>query len=155
MAGMSELDQVAEARRRLAAHAQFSVTYWTLYGVALVLLAGLPIWMTWLNPADRSYVSWVIAALGIASAIYSWIRRRRSGVYLRKRIGAYPSAWPIWLTGIAVTLVGFFGMHALVDNGERGIAFLVLPVVAIAVFVIQVKIRSAMVRDIEAGRVRP
>ncbi|MEU5845277.1 hypothetical protein [Saccharopolyspora shandongensis] len=155
MSGTPELDQVADARRRLAAHAQFPVTFWVLYGVALVLLAGVPIWMTWLSPADGPYVSWVIAALGIASAAYSWNRRRRSGVYLVKRISAYPSARLIWLAGIAVTLVGFFGIYALVDHGQRGIAFLVLPAVALAVFVTQVKTRSAMCRDIEAGQVRP
>lgn len=155
MSGSPELDQVADARRKVAAHAPFPVAYWVFYGVALVLLAGVPIWMTWLSSAYDPYVTWVIAALGIASAAYSWIRRRRSGVYLPKRISAYPSARPIWLAGIAVTVVGLLGIYALVDYEQRGIAFLALAVVALAVFLIQVKIRSAMRRDIEAGRVRP
>ncbi|AXB45369.1 hypothetical protein [Amycolatopsis albispora] len=154
MPDRSELDQVAEARRRIAAHARFPVAYWVFYGVVLVLLAGLPIWMTWLRPADSTYVTWAIAAIGIGSAIYSWARRRRSGVHLAKRISAYPSARPSWLVGIGVTLAGFAGIYALVEHGQRGLAFLVLPVVALVVFVAQVKTRSAMYRDIEAGRVR-
>ena len=67
----------------------------------------------------------------------------------------YPGASRIWLVGIAVTLGGFFAISALVNSGQREIAFLVLPVVAVLVFATQVKIRSAMCRDIEAGRVRP
>ncbi|GAB3572295.1 hypothetical protein GCM10027445_29320 [Amycolatopsis endophytica] len=153
MSDTPELDQVADARRRLAVHAQFPVAYWVFFGVGLVVLAGLPIWTTWLG--DSPYVPWALAALAIASAVYSCSRRRRSGVHLRKRISAYPSAWPIWLTSVSVATVGFFGIYALVHAGQRGIALAVLPLVAIAVFVSEVKTRSAMRRDIEAGRVRP
>jgi hypothetical protein len=155
MSGASELDQVADARRRLATHARFPVSYWVLQGVALVLLAGVPLWTTWLSPAAGPYASWAIAALGITSAVHSWIRRRHSGVYLPKRISAYPSARPIRLLGIMVTLAGLVSIFALVASGQRGIALLVLPVVALALFVIQVKTRTAMIRDLEAGRVRP
>lgn len=155
MSDTPELDQVADARRRVAAHAQFPVAFWVVYGVVLVALIGLPIWMSWLSPAGGPSVSWALLAVGLAAAAYSWGRRRRSGVYLPKRVGAYPSARPIWLLGLGVTLIGFFSVDALVDAGQRGLAILVLPVAALAVFVVQLKTRSAMFRDIEAGRVRP
>jgi hypothetical protein len=155
MSDRPEFDEVNEARRQVAAHAQFSVTYWVINGVVLVLLVSIPIWLSWMSPTSGPYVWWGIAALAVGLTVHSWNRRRRSGVHLPKRVGAYPSARPIWLAGVAVTLVGYGGIHALVDNGQRGSAFLVLPVVAIALFVIQVKIRSAMRRDLEAGRVRP
>ncbi|PSK95705.1 hypothetical protein CLV63_114138 [Murinocardiopsis flavida] len=154
MTGKPELDQVADARSRLASHAPFPVTYWVLYGAVLVFLAGLPIWSTWLSPVGGSYVPWGIAAIGIASAAYSWARRRRSGVYLPKRISAYPGARPIRLVSLAVTLAGLAGIFALVEYGQREAALLVLPVVAAAIFVTQFMTRSAMRRDIEAGRVR-
>ncbi|MER7013173.1 hypothetical protein ABT324_17270 [Saccharopolyspora sp. NPDC000359] len=154
MTGTPELDQVAAARRQLATHAQFPAAYWGLYGVVLVLLAGLPIWNTWLGPDSGPYVSGALVVVAAGSVAYSAARRRRSGVHLRKRITAYPSAWPFWLVGIAVTALGLFGMQALVSSGHRDTAFLVLPVVAVAVFLVQLKIRSAMRRDIEEGRVR-
>jgi len=149
------LDQVADARRRLAAHARFPVAYWVLFGVFLVLVAGLPIWTSWSDIGNGALITWALAVAAIASVGYSWVRRQRSGVQLRRRITAYPSARPIWLAGLAVTAAGFFGIDALVHTGQRGIAFVVLPVVAVAVFASQVMTRSAMRRDIEAGRVRP
>lgn len=155
MSGMSELEQVADARRRVAAHARFPVTYWVVYGIVLVLLAGLPIWQSWLGLDASPVVPWVIAAVGVGSAVHSRIRRRRSGIYLRKPISAYPGARGIWLAGVAVTLVGLAGIDALVDHGQRGFALLALAGVAVAVFLIQVRTRSAMARDIEAGRVLP
>ncbi|MCX2730846.1 hypothetical protein OOZ19_11400 [Saccharopolyspora sp. NFXS83] len=154
MSDTPELDQVADARRRIAAHARFPVVYWVLSGVALVIASGLPIWFS-LLPGGRSYIEWALVAIVFASAIYSWSRRRRSGVYLPKRIGSYPGALPFWLASIVIMIIGFAGINVLVNNEQLGIAFLVLPVVAIAVFGIQIKIRSAMVRDIEEGRVRP
>ena len=155
MSDTPELDQAAAARRQLAMHAQLPAAHWVLGGIVLVLAAGLPIWMTWLSPAGGDYAGWVIAGLGIAAAVHSAVRRRRSGVYLPKRMINYPGARWLWLVGIAVALGGFFTINALVASGQREIAFLVLPVVAVLVFAIQVTIRSAMRRDIEAGRVRP
>ncbi|SEG90514.1 hypothetical protein SAMN02982929_05248 [Saccharopolyspora kobensis] len=154
MNGTPELDQVAAARRQLATHAQYPAAYWAAYGVVLVLLAGLPIWNTWLRPGSGPYISSALTVLAMGSAIYASVRRRRTGVHLRKRITAYPSAWPIWLVGIAIALIGLFGLQALVSSGQREIALLALPVVALAVFLIQFKTRSAMRRDIEEGRVR-
>lgn len=155
MSDAPELDQAAAARRQLAAHTQFSTTYWVFSGVFLVLVAGLPIWTTWLNPSGGRYITWVIAAVGIAAAVHSAGRRRSSGVYLPKRISNYPGARRVWLVGLAVTLAGFFTISALMHSGQRGIALLVLPVVAVLVLATQIKIRSTMRRDVEAGRVRP
>ncbi|ALE72492.1 hypothetical protein AD006_11680 [Pseudonocardia sp. EC080610-09] len=154
MSDTPELDQVADARRRIAAHAGFPVAYWVLLGVALVFIAGLPIWSNLLN-LDPAYTSWALAAIGITSAVYSVLRRRRSGVHLPKRIGAYPSARPSWMIGLAIALAGFIVINLLVREEQQTIALLVLPVVAVGVFVAQVRTRSAMRRDIEAGRVRP
>ncbi|WP_243789076.1 hypothetical protein [Saccharopolyspora gloriosae] len=153
MSDTPELDQVADARRRIAAHTRFPVAYWTLAGVVLVLAAGLPIWI-FLLPTGRSYLEWGLVALVLASAVYSWTRRRRSGVYLAKRVGSYPSARPFWLGGLAVALVGFFVINFWVAREQIGSALLVLPVVGLAVFGLQIKLRSAMMRDIEQGRVR-
>lgn len=155
MSDTPELDQVADARRRIAVHAEFPVAYWAIYGVALVFMAGFPIWSSWLTRAELPYLSWVLTAVCIASAIYTVLRRHRSGVHLPKRIGAYPGARPIWLVGLAIALAGFVGIHQLVNREHEGLALCVLPVVAVAVFVTQVKTRSAMRRDIETGRVRP
>ncbi|MFR9731016.1 hypothetical protein ACL03H_17465 [Saccharopolyspora sp. MS10] len=155
MSNTPELDQVADARRRIADHARFPAAYWVLYGAALVVFAGVPIWLSWFTAPTTPYLSWVIAALGIGSALYSWYRRRRSGVYLPKRISAYPSARPIWLAGHGVTLAGFAGIWALVRQDQHPYAFAVLAVVVVVVFVAQIKTRSAMVRDIEAGRAQP
>lgn len=155
MAGSPELDQVAAARRQLAAHAQYPAVYWAVYAVFLVLVAGLPIWSPWLGPDNGTYVTGALAAVAAGAAVCTATRRRRTGVHLRKRITAYPSAWPVWLVGIAITAAGLFGIHALVSSGQRGLALVVLPIVAIAAFLIQVKTRSAMRRDIEEGRVTP
>lgn len=154
MSDTPELDQVADARRRIAEHARLPAAYWVLIGVVVVLATGLPIWIS-LLPVGRPYVEWGLAAIVIASAVYSWTRRRRSGVYLPKRVGSYPGARPFWLAGIAVALAGFFVIDFMVGREQLGGAFLVLPVVALALFGIQIKLRSAMARDIEEGRVRP
>jgi hypothetical protein len=153
VSGTPELDQVAEARRRLAAHARFPRAYWVVYGVALVLLAGLPVWMSYLPSVDRVYLSWAIAALGIGSAVYAVVRRRRSGVYLPRRISSYPKARKIWLVGMLLTLGGFLAIQQLVGHGHRDVALYLLVPIAVAVFLVQVATRSAMRADIEAGRV--
>ncbi|MGH8882729.1 MAG: hypothetical protein ACRD0P_36210 [Stackebrandtia sp.] len=155
MSDTPELDQVAEARRRLAAHAGFPRSYWVAYGILLVLVAGIPIWMSYLPSDDWTYLSWAIALVGVGSAVYTVVRRRRSGVYLSRRISSYPKAYRIWLAGIAVTAAGFFGIYQLVGHGHRDIALYVLAPVAVVVFLAQVATRSAMRADIEAGRVGP
>lgn len=155
MSDTPELDQVTEARRRLAAHAGFPRSYWVVYGIVLVLFAGIPIWMSYLPSGDWTYLSWVIAGVGVGSAVYSAVRRRRSGVYLSRRISSYPKAYRIWLAGIVFTAAGFFGIYQLVDLGRRDIALYLLAPVAVVVFLAQVATRSAMRADIEAGRVAP
>jgi hypothetical protein len=153
MSGTPELDQVADARRSLAAHAQFPRTYWAVYGLVLVLAAGMPIWMSYLPSDDWGYLSWALALAGVGSAVYSVVRRRRSGVYLSRRISSYPKAYKIWLAGIVVTIGGFLGIHQLVEHAHRDIALYLLAPVAVVVFIAQVAARSAMRADIEAGRV--
>lgn len=150
-----ELDQVAAMRRKLAATAQYPRTYWVLLGVVLVAFAGVPIWLSYLPESDTPYLSWGIAAVGIAAAGYAVLRRRRSGVYLPKRITAYPSAVVFWAAGIAASVVGFLGIQQLVGHGLRGVALGALPVVAVAVFAAQVATQRAVRRDVEAGRVVP
>jgi hypothetical protein len=148
-----ELDQVADARRSLAAHAGYPHTYWAIYGLVLVLVAGLPIWMSYLPSADWGYLSWALALMGIGSAVFSALRRRRSGVYLSRRIRSYPKAYKIWLAGIVVTIGGFVGINRLVEDGHRDVALYLLAPVAVVVFITQVATRSAMRADIEAGRI--
>ena len=153
--GTPELDQVADARRKLAAHADFPTTYWVVYGVALVAIAGIPIWMSVLGATGSPSVSLVLLAVAVVAATYSRIRRRRTGVYLPKRISSYPSAMPWWVASLVATAVGFAGLQWLVGDDQRGTALLVLPVVAVVVFTTQYLTRSAMRRDVEEGRVRP
>ncbi|TQM15801.1 hypothetical protein [Pseudonocardia kunmingensis] len=153
MSGTPELDRVADARRKLAAHAGFPRSYWVVYGLVLVLSAGLPVWVSYLPSDGWVYVSWAIAVLGVGSAVYAMVRRRRSGVYLSRRISAYPTAHRIWLAGLVVTFGGFVGIQQLVEHGHRDIALYVLAPLAVVVFVAQVATRSAMRADIEAGRV--
>ncbi|WP_258347369.1 hypothetical protein [Saccharopolyspora gregorii] len=152
---LGQLDQVADARRRIATHVGFSTAYWVVYGVLLVVLAGLPIWMDLLGADYSAYLSWGFAVIAIGSAFFTAARRRRSGVYLSKRIGSYPGARPFWLAALGITAVGFGAIAVLVRYQQQGIALLVLPVVAVAVFAAQVKTRAAMRRDLEEGRVRP
>ena len=155
MSGTPELDQVAEARRKIAAHAGFPRSYWAVYGLVLVLCAGLPIWVSHLPSTDWAYLSWALAALGIASAVYSVVRRRRSGVYLPRRISSYPTARRIWIAGILVTACGFLGIHQLVEHAHRDVALYLLVPVAVVVFAVQVATRRAMRADIEAGLATP
>jgi hypothetical protein len=149
-----ELDQVAGARRALAAHAQLPRYYWVISGIAFVLLVGTPIWLSYL-PSGRAHLPWVLVAVGVGSAAYSILRRRRSGVQLARRISSYPTAYRIWIgTGIA-TIGGAVGVQLLVQNGHRLVALWLLVPFAVGVVIAQVAIRSAMAADIEAGRVRP
>ncbi|MEV7548700.1 hypothetical protein AB0N89_03650 [Amycolatopsis sp. NPDC089917] len=152
MSDTPELDQVADARRKLAAYAGFSRTYWTLYGIALVLMAGIPIWMSFL-PETAAGLQWVLLAIGLASAAYSIGRRRRTGVQLPRRISAYPSARRVWLVVLAITIASVAGIYALVGSGQRVIALLILIPVAAVIFAGQVLTRAKMRDDIVAGRV--
>ncbi|MBP2365592.1 hypothetical protein [Pseudonocardia parietis] len=151
MSDTPEFDQVVDARRKLSTYAEFSRTYWVLHGVGLVLLAGIPIWVSFL-PGLRPSIQWVLVAVAVAAAAYSMLQRRRSGVQL-PRIGAYPSARKVWFAVLAVTIAGVVGINLLVENGHRVAALLALIPVAAAVFVGQVRTRARMRDDIAAGRV--
>jgi hypothetical protein len=153
MSDKPELDQVADARRRIAEHAQFPTAYWAVYGVVLVLFAGVPIWLSFAPIGDSYWFTYVIAAIGIGSAVWQTIRRRRSGVYLPKRVGAYPTAYRYRRLAFVLTAVGFLGIWLLVHLDQRTVALIVLVPVAVAIFLAQLKTRSAMQADIEAGRV--
>lgn len=149
-----ELHQVADARRALSAHAGFPRTYWALYGVALVLMAGIPIWLS-LVPSGVPYVSWLLLAIGLAAAADSVLRRRRTGIQLPRRIGAYPSARLTWLAVMALSVAGLVGIYALVGAGQRTAALVVLAAVAVMTFLGQIRVRARMRDDIAAGRVAP
>lgn len=149
-----ELDQVSDARRKLATYAELPPTYWALYGVALVLIAGIPIWMSFL-PEWRSGVQWALLAVALAAAAYSLVQRRRTGVRLPRRISAYPTARKVWVAVLALTLASIGGLYALVANGQRVVALVVLVPVAALILVGQVRTRARMRDDIAAGRVTP
>ncbi|MBW0102646.1 hypothetical protein [Pseudonocardia sp. KRD291] len=152
MSDTPELDQVVDARRKLSAYAGFPRTYWVLYGVALVLMAGLPIWSSFL-PGQAFNLQWVLLAICLAAAAYSVLQRRRSGVHLPRQISAYPSAQRPRYTVLAVTLASVFIIYALVGNGHRTVALIVLIPVAAVIFAGQLWTRARMRDDIAAGRV--
>ena len=154
MSGSPELDQVLEARRKLAAHAGFSRTYWVLQGCVLVLLAGLPIWLSYL-PGAAPGAQWVLVAIAVAAAAHSVLRRRRSGVQLPRRSTAYPSAWRLRYAMLAVSVAGLGLIHVLVVGGHRTAALVVLLPVAAVIFAGQLRIRAKMRDDIAAGRIAP
>ncbi|WP_435109599.1 hypothetical protein [Nocardiopsis synnemataformans] len=154
MSSNPELDQVADARRKLAAHADLPAAYWVFFTLASVLIAGLPIWSS-LLPGSGPYLQWAIFGVVLAATAYAVIQRRRSGVYLPRRITSYPGARLTWIAALAVTGVGFLGIQALVDNGLTGFALAALVPVAVIVLVGQMLVRSAMRRSIEDGRVTP
>lgn len=154
MSGPPELDQVAEARRKLAAYAGFPRTYWALYGCALVLMAGLPIWLSYL-PGAVPGVQWVLVAIAVMAAAHSVLQRRRSGVQLPRRSTAYPSAWRLRYAILAVSVAGLFLIHVLVAGGHRTAALVVLLPVAAVIFAGQLRIRAKMRDDIAAGRLAP
>lgn len=154
MADTPELDQVADARRKLAAHAGYPTAYWVLFAVALVAIVGLPIWMSYL-PEGVGWFQWGLVAVCWASVAYAVLRRRSSGVYLPKRVTSYPGARMTWLAVLAFTVVGYFGIDWLVDHDRRGIALAALVPFAAVVLLGQLRIQSSMRRDIEAGRVTP
>ncbi len=155
MADTPELDQVAEARRRLATHAAMPPTYWAVQTIAVVLIAGIPLWLSFLPAVDGSYVQWVLLAVAAAAAAYAGFQRRRSGVYLPRRISAYPSARLAHIAVLIVMAAGVVGVYALVSNGHPVLAFVTLIAVAAASLIGHLRIRAAMRRDIEDGRVSP
>lgn len=152
MSDTPELDQVADARRKLSTYAEFSPTYWALSGVALVMIAGIPIWTSFL-PVLQSGIQWVLVAVAVAAAAHSMIQRRRSGVQLPRRIGAYPSARKVRFAVLAVTIASLGGIYLLVDNGHRLAAFVALVPAAAVILVGQIWTRARMRDDIAAGRV--
>ncbi|PRY00841.1 hypothetical protein [Allonocardiopsis opalescens] len=154
MADTPELDQVAEMRRKIAAHAELPRAYWVVFAAVCVLIAGIPIWSSFLPGAD-AYLRWGLLAVALGSAAYAVVRRRRSGVYLPRRVFAYPSARGLWVAVMAGTAAGFVGVYILVDLGQLGIALAALVPVAVLASVGQIRIRTVMRRDLEAGRVNP
>jgi hypothetical protein len=154
MASTPELDQVAEARRRIASHTSPPGSYWAVFAVVCVLLAGLPIWRT-LLPTEGAYLDWALVAVAAASAVYAIVRRRRTGVYLPRHVASYPGARTLWIAVLAATAAGFLGIQALVDHGHTGLALAALVPVAAVPLVGYMRVRAAMRRSIEAGRVKP
>lgn len=154
MPGTPELDQVAEARRKLAAHSELPLAYWILFTAASVLIAGLPIWNS-LLPGGGLYLQWAVLGAVLISVAYAVIQRRRSGVYLPRRVASYPGARLLWITTLAATVAGYLGISALVDRGLLGFALAALVPVAAVMLVGHVLTRSAMRRSIEDGRVAP
>ncbi|ANY06649.1 hypothetical protein [Pseudonocardia sp. HH130630-07] len=146
------LQQAVEARRELATHVELPRTYWALYAVALVAMAGIPIWTSFL-PLDTGYISWGLVAVVLAATAYSVITRYRSGVHLPRHIGAYPSARRIHLAVLAIALGGFCGMYTLVANGHRTIALIALVPLVVFVLAGQYRIRTLMRDDVASGRV--
>ncbi|GAA0993610.1 hypothetical protein GCM10009551_056210 [Nocardiopsis tropica] len=154
MASTPELDQVAEARSRIAAHASLPGSYWVFLAFAGTLIAGLPIWRA-LLPTAGAYLDWGLVVLAAASAVYAIVRRRRTGVYLPRRVTSYPGARILWVATLAATGAGFLGIQALVDHGHMGLALAALVPVATVMLVGYMLVRAAMRRSIEAGRVKP
>ncbi|OZM75091.1 hypothetical protein CFN78_02645 [Amycolatopsis antarctica] len=152
MSDTPELDQVVDARRKLSTYAELSRTYWAVHGVALVLIAGIPIWLSFL-PGQSTNLQWVLLAVCLVSAAYSVIQRQRSGVALPRRIGAYPSARKVRFAVLAVTLASVGGIYALVENGHRVAASVILVPVAAFILVGQIWTRARMRDDIAAGRI--
>jgi hypothetical protein len=154
MASNPELDQVADVRRKLAAHADLPAAYWVFFTAASVLVAGLPIWSAVL-PGSGLYFQWAVLGVVLVATAYTVIQRRRSGVYLPRRITSYPGARVLWIAALAVTGVGYVGITALVDNGMIGFALAALVPVAAVMLIGQMLVRSAMRRSIEDGRATP
>ncbi|MFD0773199.1 hypothetical protein ACFQZ2_04580 [Streptomonospora algeriensis] len=154
MADTPELDQVAEVRRKLAARSELPLAYWVLFTAASVLIAGLPIW-TSLLPGSGLYFQWGALGAVLISVAYAVIQRRRSGVYLPRRVTSYPGARLLWITTLAATGAGYLGISALVDRGLTGFALAALVPVAAVMLVGHVLTRSAMRRSIEDSRVTP
>lgn len=154
MADTPELDQVAEARRRLVARSELPLAYWVLFAAASVLIAGLPIW-TSLLPGSGLYLQWAVLGAVLVSVAFAVVQRRRSGVYLPRRVTSYPGARLLWITTLAATGAGYVGIDALVDRGLLGFALAALAPVAAVMLVGHVLTRSAMRRSIENGTVTP
>ncbi|GAB2487669.1 hypothetical protein [Nocardiopsis aegyptia] len=154
MADHPDLEQVAEARRRLAAHTELPLAYWILFAAASVLIAGLPIW-TSLLPGSGHYLQWALVGVVLVSVVYAVVQRRRSGVYLPRRVTSYPGARLLWISTLAATGAGYLGISALVDRGLTGLALAALVPVAAVMLVGHVLTRSAMRRSIQDGRATP
>ncbi|WDZ93054.1 hypothetical protein [Nocardiopsis sp. HUAS JQ3] len=149
-----ELDQVADARRRLADHTDPPTAFWVFLAAASVLIAGLPIWSA-LLPGSGPYFQWAILGVVVIATVYSVIQRRRSGVYMPRYVFSYPGARLMWIAALAITGVGYIGITLLVDQGMTGFALAALVPVAALVLAGQMLVRSAMRRSIENGRATP
>ncbi|ADH70572.1 MULTISPECIES: hypothetical protein [Nocardiopsis] len=153
MASNPELDQVADARRKLAAHTDLPAAYWVFLAAAGVLIAGLPIWSAVL-PGSGPYFQWAVLGVVLVATAYSVVQRRRSGVYMPRYITSYPGARLMWIAALAVAGVGYIGINLLVDQGMIGFALAALVPVAALVLAGQMLVRSAVRRSIENGRVK-
>ncbi|MGC7097379.1 hypothetical protein ACPZ19_22110 [Amycolatopsis lurida] len=157
MPGSAELDQVADARRKLATHAlatvaELSRTYSMLGVGALVLLLGVPIWKSFL-PGVFAGAAWVMLAVALFFMVYPRIQERRHGVRLPHRMNAYPSARKAQYAFLAIFVVSFGAIDLLVGFGHLVVASVLLIPVAVALFVCEMVARTKMREDIEAGRV--
>lgn len=154
MSQSPELDQVVEVRRRLAEHTLLPRWYWAMTTVFVVVLAGLPVWESYLSPQALNYAVWVPALLAVILMVAERVRRSRSGVHLPRGMGAYPSVWRVWVPLMALTAVAYLGIMVLVNHDQRGVALALVPVVAVLTLAGTLLVRRSMRADIEAGRVR-
>ncbi|NKY99407.1 hypothetical protein [Nocardiopsis alborubida] len=148
------LDQVADARRKLAAHTDLPAAYWVFFALASVLIAGLPIWSS-LLPGSGLYFQWGVFGVVLVATAYAVVQRRRSGVYLPRHITSYPGARLMWIAALVVTGAGYLGINVLVERDLIGFALAALVPVAVVVLAGQMLVRSAMRRSVEDGRVTP
>ncbi|MEQ3554152.1 hypothetical protein WIS52_27105 [Pseudonocardia nematodicida] len=154
MSDTPELARVAAARRALSEHAGFPTSYWVVTGAALVLMAGIPIWASFL-PGGLPGVQWALLGVAAAAAAWAVLRRRRSGVALPRSVRAYPGARRVRPLVFLVTLAGLASIHLLVGNGQRVVALVVLVPVAVLIVLGNMWVRARMRDDIAAGRVTP
>ena len=154
MPGSSELDQVADARRKLAMAAvpELSRTDSVLEGIAVLLYVGVPVWKSFLPGISTGAAAWTVLAAGLLLVAHAQIQQRRHRVRLPNGIKAYPSARKALYAFVAIFSVSFSGFDLLIESGHRVIAVVLLIPVAMALFVCDMLVRTKKREDIAAGR---